>query len=64
MNKKIIVLTLAVALLCSLGQFVFADAVDPGLIERTGGGTIAVVLIIAVLLVAVVLIVRRIRRKR
>ena len=63
MNKKIIILTLAVALLCSLGQFVFADAVDPGL-DRSGGGTIAVVLIIAVLLVAVVLIVRRIRRKR
>ena len=56
MKKKMIVLALAVVLLCCFGQLVFADAVDPGF-DRSGGGTIAVVLIIAVFLVAVVLII-------
>ena len=63
MSKKIITLALVTALLCSFGQFVFADIADP-IFRPSQGGTFAVVLIIAVLIVAVVLIIRRIRRRR
>ena len=63
MSKKIITLALVTALLCSFGQFVFADIADP-IFRPSRGGTFAVALIIAVLIVAVVLIIRRIRRRR
>ena len=63
MSKKIITLALVTALLCSFGQFVFADIADP-IFRPSRGGTFAVVLIIAVLIVAVVFIIRRIGRRR
>ncbi len=63
MSKKLLILSLAIVLMCSLGQFVFADIADP-FFSPSRGGTFSVALVIAVLIVVVVLIIRRIRRRR
>ena len=62
MKKLLYFTAIAAALLCSFGQFVFADIADP-IFRPSRGGTFAVVLVIAALIVAVVLIIRRIRRR-